>query len=403
VLGNALFSQIDIHKEYGGVFPMLAKREHAKNLIPLLKKALDESVLIFNFNPVKFHEVEKSETLISQGEFPISNEISESKIEEIKEILKREDNLAEDFIEFSKKCEKPSIDVISVTYGPGLAPALWVGISFAKALGKLWNIPVIPVNHMEGHIFSVLMNRENEMTKPTLLVGSPTESSGFPNQIQFPAVALLISGGHTELVKMEAWGKYEILGATLDDAVGEAFDKVARMLELPYPGGPEISRLAEFARTQNLPHTAKLPRPMIHSDNLNFSFSGLKTSVLYYLRDHFGDNNPPSAKEKSDIAREFEDAVVDVLVNKTRKALDDTSAKTLIIAGGVIANKKIRSVFTGFEKEYSGLAVKIPTNLMATDNALMIACAAYFNVIIHPEIMINSKKIIASGNLKLST
>ena len=374
VLGNALFSQIDIHKEYGGVFPMLAKREHAKNLIPLLKKALTEANMF------------------------ISCDISHDneKWDEIKKILQREDNLAEDFVEFAKKCEKPSIDVISVTYGPGLAPALWVGISFAEALGKLWNVPVVPVNHMEGHIFSVLVNREDEISNFQFPISNKNTDA-----IQFPAIALLISGGHTELVKMEAWGKYEILGATLDDAVGEAFDKTARMLGLPYPGGPEISRLAEFARTQNLPHTAKLPRPMIHSDNLNFSFSGLKTSVLYYLRDNFVDGNPPSQEQKADIAREFEDSVVDVLASKTRKALDDTSAKTLIIAGGVIANKKIRSVFTEFEKEYSELTVKIPTNPMATDNAIMIACATYSNITLHPEILKNSNKIIATGNLKL--
>jgi len=174
------------------------------------------------------------------------------------------------------------------------------------------------------------------------------------------------------------------------------------MLGLPYPGGPEISRLAEKARTENAPCVAKLPRPMIHSDNLNFSFSGLKTSVLYYIRDNFSNGNSLSQTEKEDIAREFEDAVVDVLVTKTKKALDDTDAKTLIIAGGVIANKKIRSTFLDFEKEYSGLNVKIPTNIMSTDNALMIACATYFNVILNPEILKSTKKIMACGNLRLT-
>ena len=360
VLGNALFSQIDIHKEYGGVYPMLAKREHGKNLPPLLVKVLTEASL--------FNKTEKK--------YP------EELWGEIKKILSREESLYEGLRNTLLNIERPNINVISVTSGPGLAPALWVGISCAEALGKLWNIPVIPVNHMEGHIASVLIS-ENK------------------NEIQFPALALLISGGHTELVNIKNWGEYEILGETLDDAVGEAFDKTARMLGLPYPGGPEISRLAEEARTNSTPQTAKFPRPMIHSDNLNFSFSGLKTAVLYYLRDHFNKDNPPSHLEKTDIAREFEDTVVDVLLHKTKKALDQSGAKTLIIAGGVIANKKIRSVFMELEKEYRELVIKIPTNSMATDNSLMIACASYINIILSPKILTEQKKIVAQGNLRL--
>ncbi len=361
VLGNALFSQIDIHKEYGGVYPMLAKREHAKNLPTLLKKALEES------------------SFYSDKEMGYKEEVWL----EIKKILSREEGLFEILKNTLDKINKPEIDVISVTSGPGLAPALWVGVSCAEALGKLWNIPVIPINHMEGHIVSVLM--ENSDVRP----------------IEFPSLALLISGGHTELVEIETFGRYKILGETMDDAVGEAFDKTARLLGLPYPGGPEISKIAEIARINNIPHTAKFPRPMIHSNNLNFSFSGLKTSVLYYIRDNFSDIKPMSENDKADIAREFEDAVVEVLLAKTKKALDDTGSKTLIIAGGVIANKKIRSVFTELEKEYNELIVKIPTNLLATDNALMIACATYFNVLLYPEKLSNPQKIAVNGNLRL--
>ena len=280
--------------------------------------------------------------------------------------------------------EKPNVDVISVTSGPGLAPALWVGIVFAQALGKLWDIPVIGVNHMEGHIASVLM--ENTNSRP----------------VQFPALALLISGGHTELVEIENWGKYFVLGQTVDDAVGEAFDKTARLLGLPYPGGPEISRLAEYAREKNIPRTAKLPRPMIHSNNLNFSFSGLKTAVLYYIRDNFnGDAQIMSSEQKADLAREFEDAVIEVLVNKTEKALAETEAKTLIIGGGVIANKKIKGFFLEFETKYPGLIVKTPTKSLATDNALMIAVATYINTLVSPNILNTPKNIMAEGNLKL--
>ncbi|MFA5888969.1 MAG: tRNA (adenosine(37)-N6)-threonylcarbamoyltransferase complex transferase subunit TsaD [Candidatus Paceibacterota bacterium] len=363
VLGNVLFSQIDIHKEYGGVYPMLAKREHAKNLPPLLKKVLTEASM-FTVCDVSY---------------------SKEKWNEVEKILNREEGLYEELKSTLENVKKPDIDVISVTSGPGLAPALWVGVSCAKALGILWDIQVIPINHMEGHIASVLLNK----------------TEAVESKIRFPALALLVSGGHTQLVNMLDWGKYEILGETLDDAVGEAFDKTARMLGLPYPGGPEISRLAERARTENLPHLAKFPRPMIHSDNLNFSFSGLKTSVLYYLRDYFSDTNSPSENEKADMAREFEDAVVDVLKSKTKKALDQTGAKTLIIAGGVIANKKIRSAFMDFEKEYSELIIRIPTNIMATDNSLMIACATYINIVLRPNVLTNIETIVADGNLRL--
>jgi len=235
---------------------------------------------------------------------------------------------------------------------------------------------------MEGHIVSVLMESMDD--KP----------------IEFPALALLISGGHTELVEVKDWGQYKILGETLDDAVGEAYDKTARMLCLPYPGGPEISKLAEETFSPEYHRLAKFPRPMIHSNNLNFSFSGLKTSVLYHIRDKYG-NRELLHEEKVDIAKEFEDSVVDVLLSKTRKALDQTTAKTLIVAGGVIANKRIRSEIVNLEREYPGLIIKIPTNKMSTDNALMIACATYFNVLLHPDLMHGSVKITADGNLKL--
>ena len=161
--------------------------------------------------------------------------------------------------------EKPEIDVITVTSGPGLEPALWVGINFARALSVLWNIPVLAVNHMEGHIASVLL--ESKVTN-------------------FPALGLLISGGHTELVLINNWGEYKRIGETQDDAIGEAYDKVARMLDLPYPGGPEISKLAKQAREENLSNESiSFPRPMIGSGDLNFSLSGLKTAVLYKVQE----------------------------------------------------------------------------------------------------------------------
>lgn len=359
VLGNALFSQIEIHKEFGGVFPMLAKREHAKNLSPLLEKVLKDSNL-----------------------YKESNTQNSVNWNEVEEILKREEGLFEPFKKLLEKIEKPEIEIISVTSGPGLEPALWVGISFAVALGKVWDLPVVPANHMEGHITSVLVDDEKE--------------------VEFPAIALLISGGHTEIVEIESWGNYKIIGQTVDDAVGEAFDKVARLLGLPYPGGPEISKLAEKARTENLPKIATFPRPMLNSTNSNFSFSGLKTAVLYYIRDAFeGKPETMSPDQKADIAREFEDAVVDVLTHKVKRVLEGKNFKTLIIAGGVVANKKIREAFQELTSKLAGITLKTPTHELSTDNSIMIACATYIKSLVFPEIISKENKIIAEGNLKL--
>lgn len=360
VLGNALFSQIEIHKEFGGVFPILAKREHAKKLSPLLEKVLKQA----NYFKTK-------ETLDAIN------------WDEVEEILKREEGLFIPFKNLLEKMEKPNVDIISVTSGPGLEPALWVGISFAVALGKVWNLPVIPANHMEGHIASVLVDSDEK-------------------KIEFPALALLISGGHTEIVKIDSWGSYKIVGQTVDDAVGEAFDKVARLLGLPYPGGPEISKLAEKARTENLHKTAKFPRPMLSSKDSNFSFSGLKTAVLYYIRDAFnGKLENLTDSDKSDIAREFEDSVVEVLTFKVKTILEENNIKTLIIAGGVVANKKIREAFLELASKFDGLVLKTPTKELSTDNSIMIACASYIKTIVYPEIISKNNKIIAEGNLKL--
>lgn len=365
VLGNALYSQIAIHKEYGGVYPMLAKREHAKNLPPITQKALTEAGMF----------------ILCDISHDITPKENEKRWQEIKEIVSREDGLYEGMKIF-ENIKKPEVDFIAVTSGPGLEPALWVGISFAQALSKLWDIPVISVNHMEGHIASVLINDNKET-----------------NEIKFPAIAVLISGGHTEIVMIERWGEYKIIGRTVDDAVGEAFDKTARLLGLPYPGGPEISRLAQYARENKIPHKAKLPRPMLHSDNLNFSFSGLKTAVLYYIRDNWKETTP-SEEEKADLAREFEDSVVEVLMNKTKKALDQYVAKTLIVAGGVIANKKLREDFMEFQKTHN-TEVRVPERSLSTDNSIMIAYAGYIESLLHKERVKIDQQIRANGNLEL--
>lgn len=350
VLGNALLSQVEIHKEYGGVFPALAKREHAKNLVPILEAALEEAELL--------HEDIQA--------------IPEETRAKISEILAREPGLAETFFEFISECEPPEIDAIAVTTGPGLEPALWVGINFAKALALIWEKPLIAVNHMEGHILSALASQQGE----ALLI----------KEVKMPVLALLISGGHTELVLMKEWLMYELIGQTRDDAVGEAFDKVARMLELPYPGGPEISRLAESTRHEDVvrptsdvgrttSYTFRLPRPMIDSDTCDFSFAGLKTAVLYLLKD----NPRIKEKDKKHVAKEFEDAVADVLWKKATMALEQTGAQTLVVGGGVSANTHIRRTFAdNMKKEYPGVALRIPSAALTTDNAIMIALAGFY-------------------------
>ena len=381
ILGNSLLSQIEIHKEFGGVFPNLAKREHAKNLVPLLENTLKQSALYLVAPPL--------------------SKISGGKIKKIEKILEREPELFEKTKELLLKIEIPNIDAVAVTYGPGLEPALWVGLNFAKALSVAWDKPLVPVNHMGGHIFSVLMHRKN-MPK---------------SSFQFPAISLLISGGHTELVLIKDWLDYEIIGQTRDDAVGEAFDKVARMLELPYPGGPQISALAEISRTKNadltqtladkkLPHKSAssphrsafyFPRPMINTDDFDFSFSGLKTAVLYFIK------KLPKLDEEMriEIAREFEDSVVDVLISKTKKALQKYNAKTLIIGGGVIANKQIRDAFTCLVTKLPNMKLLLPENSLSTDNAVMIGIAGYFRFLKEKNKALNPEGLRAEGNLKL--
>ena len=357
VRGDALFSQIDIHREYGGVFPNLAKREHAKTLVPMLEKALAEASVL-----------EKNNDTLS----------TETK-SKLNKILEREPGLTESLVNFLEAYRQPPIDVIAVTSGPGLEPTLWVGINFARALSLVWDIPVVPVNHMEGHILSSLFDGTN-----------------IP-EIMFPAISLLISGGHTELVLMKDWMTYELVGQTRDDAVGEAFDKVARMLGLPYPGGPEISRLADDARTKELPSTVDLPRPMLDSNDCDFSFSGLKTAVRYHI-----DDTKLTDDERAALARDFEDTVTEVLLKKTRRAIDEYGARTLIIGGGVSANQHIRTTFrTFFTEHYPMLTLYIPEQKLSTDNSIMIALAGHAHVqgALTPS---NSGSITADGKLSLS-
>ena len=337
ILGNALWSQIDVHREYGGVFPMLAKREHVAIIVPMLKKALAES------------ELEARED---------SSDISPHLEEEIRTLLYREQTLVDSILEFHKTHGTYAIDLIAVTSGPGLEPALWVGVNFARALALLWNVPIVPVNHMEGHVLASVFDVERD---------------DMLSEITFPTISLLISGGHTELILMKEWGQYEKIGQTRDDAVGEAYDKVARMLGLQYPGGPEIAKQAEKARKEKLREFIKLPTPMLHSGDLDFSFSGLKTAVRYGI-----EGKTLSETDICAIARDFEDVVTTVLIKKSLAAVEAHGAQTLIVGGGVSANQHLKRTFEAtFLTEHPDLTVYFPKPNLSTDNSIMIALAGH--------------------------
>jgi len=330
ILANEVSSQIKIHRPFGGVVPNLAKREHIKNLPKIYEK--------------------------------IKKEISG----------------------LEKK-----IDLIAVTVGPGLEPALWTGINFAEELSKKLKKPLIGVNHMEGHLFGFLLKTENSDSVIPAKAGIH-KKDWIPGQarndkIQFPAIGLVVSGGHTILLKMKSLTNWKKLGETVDDAVGEAFDKVARILDLPYPGGPEIEKLAK----QGDPKAITFPRPMLNQHNYDFSFSGLKTSVLYYLRD-----NPKS--KKTDIAASFQQAAVDVLTKKTMKAVEEFSAKSIILCGGVACNKLLRETVKK-ESEKRGLNFFTPEIKFNTDNAAMIGAASYIHLLTKKKHL----KIEADSNLNL--
>ena len=285
LLAHALHSQVAMHRDYGGVVPELASRDHVRRLVPLLRKALADSGR-------------------SLGE----------------------------------------VGAIAYTQGPGLAGALLVGSAFAEALALGLGVPTIPVHHLEGHLLSPLLS-----SRPPV----------------FPFVALLVSGGHTQLMRVTGVGQYELLGETLDDAAGEAFDKTAKLLGLGYPGGPALAVLAE----QGVPGAVKLPRPMLNSGDLMFSFSGLKTAVLTRVRER-----ELTGQEKADVARGFQDAIVEVLVKKSLTALKTTGLQQLVIAGGVGANAELRRQLD-LRAARRGLTVYYPELEFCTDNGAMIALA----------------------------
>jgi len=326
IIKSLVASQIKIHAPYGGVVPNLAKREHLKNLPMLLNKLLNQTPSLLD-----------------------------------------------------------TVGLIAVTVGPGLEPALWTGINFAKELYKKLklrnpDIKLVGANHLEGHLFSFLLPSQ----KKTAL--SQSES---PISKIFPAAALIVSGGHTILIKMDSLAKWKKLGETRDDAAGEAFDKVARLLGLQYPGGSELERLAKRGN----PDAIHFTRPMMYERSYDFSFSGLKTAVLYYLRDH-----PLSAHRftlKADIAASFQKAAVEVLVYKTMRAVKEYSVKSVMLSGGVAANKVLRRDLRNATRMYK-LNFFVPDFIYNTDNAAMIAVAGYLRYLQN-----KNYRLAAKGNLNI--
>jgi len=248
------------------------------------------------------------------------------------------------------KTKVKDLEAIAVVSGPGLVPSLRVGVETAKTLAYAWGKPLIAVNHIEGHIAANLFNKE---------------------KIKMPALSLIVSGGHTSLIFVEKWGDYTLIGQTRDDAVGESFDKVAKILDLGYPGGPIVSELAENGK----PGRFDLPRPMINTKDFDFSFSGIKTAVLYLHKS----KKKWTKQDKADLAAEFENAVIEVLLKKTFWAVDKLKPKSLLLAGGVAANEKLRKLIKMRGKKYFDLSVFIPPMKFTTDNAAMIGAAAYFH------------------------
>ena len=324
IIKNFVASQIKIHQPFGGIVPNLAKREHLKNLPILFKKC--------QMSDVGYQD----------------------------------------------------IDLIAVTVGPGLEPALWTGINFAKELYKKFNSPadgqnskfkIIGVSHLEGHLYSFLLKQKIANSK-------------------FPAIALLVSGGHTILILMKDLTHYKKLGETRDDAVGEAFDKVGRLLGLPYPAGPIIEKLA-LRTPKDWQDTIHFPRPMINQKNYDFSFSGLKTAVLYYLRNQ--NLKPKNYKLKTNVAASFQTAAFDVLISKTLRAAQEYGVKSIFISGGVASNLSLgKSLKSKIKNQKSKINVLVPSKKFCTDNAAMIAAVGYMNYLKGKK-----RRLAANGNLSL--
>ncbi|MEK7160862.1 MAG: tRNA (adenosine(37)-N6)-threonylcarbamoyltransferase complex transferase subunit TsaD [Patescibacteria group bacterium] len=387
ILADLVSSQVKIHAKWGGVVPMLAKREHQRNLAPLLKKALRKAKLL----------------KISKSQFPISNKIPNSKLQILNLILNREPELLKKLLPFLKKYTKPDIDYIAVTAGPGLEPALWVGVNCARALSFYWNIPLLPINHIEGHLTAAFAAGEshgisNDRRK---VAWQPRCFTQFPmtdgkQKSIFPALCLVVSGGHTQLILIKKIGNYKIIGETRDDAAGEAFDKAAKMLGLGYPGGSAIAAEAAKFKSKNLKLKIKeLPRPMLHSGDFDFSFSGLKTALLYQLQKM----TKSEIKELTPaLAAEFQQAAIDVLKAKTLAAAKAHHTKTICLAGGVAANLSLRTTLAQAAAK-NNFCFLIPPPALCADNAAMIGLTAFSQ---SPKTKLNWLKLKAAANWRVN-
>lgn len=346
VRSHVLATQIALHRLTGGIVPEIAARKQMEAIIPVLEECFVSANIIRN---------PKSEI---RDRFKAHNYNNQN-------ILNL--NTSEFDIISSLDTRIPSFklpDIIAVTQGPGLVTSLRVGVQTAKTLAYIWKVPLIAVNHIEGHLLSALLTEPKEDTRYQI-----------PNtNYQFPALGLIVSGGHTELILMKDYGNYELIGRTRDDAAGEAFDKIARLFGLPYPGGPEISKLA----AKGDPSAFDFPRPMINTGNFDFSFSGLKTAVLYTLRDlNIKNLQTPSSNLQADLCASFQQAVIDTLVTKTMRAAETYHVKSIALGGGVAANKLLRDELLKY-CQLKSLILHLPSFSYTADNAAMIAATGYF-------------------------
>ena len=319
ILSNIVSSQVELHKKYGGVVPELAAREHTINILPTIEEAILES-----------------------------------------------------------KIKKEELSAIAVTSGPGLVTSLLSANETAKSMSYVLNIPIIPINHIEGHIYSAFIKDQKK--------------------IKFPALVLTVSGGHNLLLLMKDHLKYKIIGESVDDASGEAFDKAAKMMGLSYPGGPIISKLAEkYEKESDKIEEIELPRPMIHSKDLNFSFSGLKTALLYKIQK---DDN--WKKRVNQYAYSFQKAVVESLVKKTIKAAKENKVKSVLLVGGVSANKKLREEMSlAIKTNFKDLSLFYPDLKYTGDNAAMISLASVYHFLKNKKKFKNFKNSKINANLEL--
>lgn len=329
ILSSVVASSLALHQKTGGIIPEVAAREQIKCIIPVIEEA------------------------ISNKQYAICNTKDVSTIADPLSLI-----------------ASPPIDAIAVTYGPGLVGSLLVGIETAKALAYVWSKPIIPINHLVGHLYANWI--DNNIEHRTKNIGKP----------EFPALALVVSGGHTDLVLMKNHNDIKWLGGTRDDAAGECFDKCARLLGLGYPGGPAISAAAEQFIINHSPFAIRLPRPMLNEDNLDFSFSGLKTAVLRETENLKLKTLDKSVKSSvlSALAFELQEAICDVLVAKTLRAAEKYQVKSLLLAGGVSANSRLREKFqSSVFSLQSSVKLYIPPINLCTDNAAHIAACAYFH------------------------